>query len=104
MARGSSFNWVLSKNPGNKSVAKSPFNIHSHHIAQKKFLQLTIQDGPGGEFDQNKLPQYLYTKSVSTYPIIQPPDKRDGDPICDHFRVKLGVNHVLLCLCDGCNW
>jgi hypothetical protein len=44
-----------------------------------------------------------YGLSHSTYP-MRTPDARDGDPICDSFRVRTFINGAVVCIADGCNW
>jgi hypothetical protein len=31
-------------------------------------------------------------------------DRREGDPICDHWSARLYNNCSIVCICDGCNW
>lgn len=40
----------------------------------------------------------------SLYPYIQARASRDGDPICDSFRVHVYDNATVWCIADGCNW
>jgi hypothetical protein len=35
---------------------------------------------------------------------MRTPDARDGDPICDSFRVRTFINGAVVCIADGCNW
>jgi hypothetical protein len=45
-------------------------------------------------------------QSISTYPlkIGSNPPVREGDPICDQFRLTHFESRTLLALADGCNW
>lgn len=104
IARGSSFNWVLDKHPANRSVSKNAFNIKSLSVKEKPTVHLFTLDGPDTQTDNNFLPDYIYCNSISTYPIVTPPNKRDGDPICDHYHVKVHTDRIYVCIADGCNW
>lgn len=41
---------------------------------------------------------------ISLYPYIPERKARDGDPICDSFRVHAHDNGTVWCIADGCNW
>jgi len=60
--------------------------------------------GPYG----NENPAYEFTRSygctISTYPHYPTYTSREGDPICDSYRIHTYENSVLVCLADGCNW
>ena len=43
-------------------------------------------------------------RTISSYPHLPGYKRREGDPICDMFRVKLYDSRVLVALADGCNW
>jgi len=61
-----------------------------------------------GPYNTNENPSYEFTRSygctVSTYPYYPNHASREGDPICDSYRIHTYENGVLVCLADGCNW
>eukprot|EP01120_Amphizonella_sp_Union-15-10_P009396 TRINITY_DN3542_c0_g1_i2.p1 TRINITY_DN3542_c0_g1~~TRINITY_DN3542_c0_g1_i2.p1 ORF type:complete len:403 (+),score=81.80 TRINITY_DN3542_c0_g1_i2:97-1305(+) len=73
----------------------------------KKLLQnkkIVTISGPGLE----EIPAYDFTRAcgstISTYPFYPDNSSREGDPICDSFKVQTHENGVLFCVTDGCNW
>jgi hypothetical protein len=46
----------------------------------------------------------VFAQTVSTYPYRIKESKREGDPICDHFNMKVYENRVLVAVADGCSW
>lgn len=47
---------------------------------------------------------YASAKSLSLYPFCYGRPYREGDPICDYYRIELFSNAAILCVADGCNW
>lgn len=45
---------------------------------------------------------FVAARSISTYPTSD--NKREGDPICDFYYVRLFQNGTIFSLSDGCNW
>jgi hypothetical protein len=42
--------------------------------------------------------------ATSTYPFMEYKNSRDGDPICDQFRVMFAPRNTIVAMADGCNW
>jgi hypothetical protein len=53
-------------------------------------------ESPGGTFGNS------FGVSVSNYPATS--IGREGDPICDCYRVNTYQNALITLLCDGCGW
>jgi len=53
-------------------------------------------ESPGGSYG------HAYGVSVSNYPAKK--NGRDGDPICDCFRVNTYQNAIIAVIADGCGW
>lgn len=48
---------------------------------------------------------FVCGRSISTYPHVPGKPKRDGDPVCDSYRVQLLEESTLIAVVtDGCNW
>eukprot|EP01124_Arcella_intermedia_P015677 TRINITY_DN22241_c0_g1_i2.p1 TRINITY_DN22241_c0_g1~~TRINITY_DN22241_c0_g1_i2.p1 ORF type:complete len:322 (-),score=51.18 TRINITY_DN22241_c0_g1_i2:275-1240(-) len=45
-----------------------------------------------------------FASTTSTYPHYPNTTKREGDPICDSFRVHIHQELFIACIADGCNW
>eukprot|EP01121_Diplochlamys_sp_Union-15-3_P007951 TRINITY_DN2068_c0_g1_i1.p1 TRINITY_DN2068_c0_g1~~TRINITY_DN2068_c0_g1_i1.p1 ORF type:complete len:405 (+),score=66.34 TRINITY_DN2068_c0_g1_i1:92-1306(+) len=45
-----------------------------------------------------------YGTSISTYPSFPDNDLKQGDPICDSYRLQIHENGTLFVITDGCNW
>ena len=58
---------------------------------------------PTDKLKQNFSP-YFSAISSSTYPYNKQKEKRDGEPICDKYRVLVSPNCIITALADGCNW
>eukprot|EP00005_Dracoamoeba_jomungandri_P000321 CAMPEP_0174257412 /NCGR_PEP_ID=MMETSP0439-20130205/6548_1 /TAXON_ID=0 /ORGANISM="Stereomyxa ramosa, Strain Chinc5" /LENGTH=1170 /DNA_ID=CAMNT_0015340483 /DNA_START=326 /DNA_END=3838 /DNA_ORIENTATION=- len=47
----------------------------------------------------------VVARSISTYPrFLSDPGMRQGDPICDYFKIHTYQNGLVFCVCDGCGW
>mmetsp|Transcript_1556 Transcript_1556/g.5485 ORF Transcript_1556/g.5485 Transcript_1556/m.5485 type:complete len:745 (+) Transcript_1556:203-2437(+) len=46
----------------------------------------------------------FYGRSTSTYPYMESKKGREGEPICDQYRIQVTPNHVVMAVADGCNW
>jgi len=56
-------------------------------------------------FPKEVVEPWVCGRSISTYPHLPGKPARDGDPICDSFRIELlEENCVIAVVCDGCNW
>ncbi|EFA81250.1 protein phosphatase 2C-related protein [Heterostelium album PN500] len=53
--------------------------------------------------DERKYNDVICCKSGSSYP-KHFSGRRQGDPICDRFKVSIYRNNVIATLADGCNW
>eukprot|EP00028_Trichosphaerium_sp_Am-I-7-wt_P006291 CAMPEP_0168520060 /NCGR_PEP_ID=MMETSP0405-20121227/7721_1 /TAXON_ID=498012 /ORGANISM="Trichosphaerium sp, Strain Am-I-7 wt" /LENGTH=394 /DNA_ID=CAMNT_0008540787 /DNA_START=37 /DNA_END=1221 /DNA_ORIENTATION=- len=45
-----------------------------------------------------------YGSTISTYPHYPDNASREGDPMCDSYRIHTHKNGILFCVTDGCNW
>ena len=73
----------------------------SESVRQKQQHSATIQS------DVEDLIEFEDTfagRSTSTYPYMSKKGGRDGDPICDFFKVVLSPTDSIITVCDGCNW
>ena len=67
----------------------------------------TIFTGPHNpeEPGNNKEFAQSYAQSTSLYPCYSGHATREGDPICDSYRIHTYEHGtVVFCLADGCNW
>ena len=53
---------------------------------------------------EHSLGDYFYGRSTSTYPFMEYKNQREGEPICDQYRVNLSSTNSLIAVADGCNW
>lgn len=68
-------------------------------------LSYVMTKGSGFEEEEVKeVGDFLYGRSVSTYPIDSQTKRRDGDPICDQFCAQIFENRIIAAVADGCNW
>jgi len=95
---------------------KSVFHIHADEKKSydtipnwkiKKLAQnnkVVVISGPYGD----EVPDYEFTRAfgstISTYPHYPDNSSREGDPICDSFRIQAHENGTVFCVTDGCNW
>jgi len=47
---------------------------------------------------------HSFGMSVSTYPHPYDRQLRDGDPVCDSYRVHIARNYQVITVADGCGW
>lgn len=43
-------------------------------------------------------------RTCSTYPLVEDRSRRQGDPVCDRYRVEVARGRCVFALADGCNW
>jgi len=67
---------------------------------------LDVSTGPyDAQFPNDAVEPWICGRSISTYPHLPGKPQRDGDPICDSFRIELLEDNVVIAVvCDGCNW
>eukprot|EP00007_Cunea_sp_BSH-02190019_P007530 CAMPEP_0174232938 /NCGR_PEP_ID=MMETSP0417-20130205/3100_1 /TAXON_ID=242541 /ORGANISM="Mayorella sp, Strain BSH-02190019" /LENGTH=660 /DNA_ID=CAMNT_0015311073 /DNA_START=37 /DNA_END=2019 /DNA_ORIENTATION=- len=61
-------------------------------------------DGPDDHENEVMIHPIVFAQTVSTYPYRIKESKREGDPICDHFNMKVYENRLLVAVADGCSW
>ena len=54
--------------------------------------------------DEHKLDDFFHGRSTSTYPYMEYKKQREGEPVCDQYRVNLCPNNSIIAVADGCNW
>lgn len=54
--------------------------------------------------DEDYIPTLADGITISLYPYYADRASREGDPICDSFRIHVYENAMIWCLADGCNW
>jgi hypothetical protein len=102
----STLKFVL-ENSINQCIVDMPYQlpkIQLQHLSPLPFY-FSI-DGPDSANYQQR-PEYgsvCYYNSISTYPWIAAENRREGDPICDHFSLALAPNCFIFTICDGCSW
>jgi len=52
----------------------------------------------------HSFPPVFYGRSTSSYPYIEMKGGREGEPICDQYRVVCSPPITILACADGCNW
>jgi hypothetical protein len=73
-------------------------------IKQTPYVLLADINGPDELESEFSYCTAVCARTISSYPHLPGYRKREGDPICDAFRVKLYDTRVLVALADGCNW
>jgi len=114
LAKSNSGGWVKVTSPRSSALASSRsssfgmLGIHGEALCRVFGPQLTrLKDGSLSSVENPPLDtasQYVAAQSISTYPVTAQGDKRDGDPLCDHYFIELYPNRLLVALADGCNW
>jgi hypothetical protein len=76
-----------------------PTELPQHKVAPygKKTKVFTLSG-------ENAEKEFLSSLSVSTYPMLQDTNKREGDPIADKVACSITKNRVVVAVADGCNW
>jgi hypothetical protein len=116
IARESPFKWLL-EGPVKKCIVDLPSELPKIRLKDFDKKILFQADGPDRVFlnqetqpadtaiTTNTPPQHhpmIGYKSVSTYPIVD--SIRDGDPIADHYCIRVFKNRIYAVIADGCNW
>eukprot|EP01118_Nematostelium_gracile_P017645 TRINITY_DN7609_c0_g1_i2.p1 TRINITY_DN7609_c0_g1~~TRINITY_DN7609_c0_g1_i2.p1 ORF type:complete len:438 (-),score=113.86 TRINITY_DN7609_c0_g1_i2:4-1317(-) len=67
---------------------------------------LDFSSGPlDMQYPNDAVEPWISGRSISTYPFLPGKPQRDGDPICDSFKIELlEENCIVAVVCDGCNW
>lgn len=60
--------------------------------------------GPKGEDFVPEEYSQSFAQVISLYPMNMKLSIREGDPICDAYRVHTSDTGSIWCLADGCNW
>src|SRR5688500_13676170 len=47
---------------------------------------------------------HAYGRTTTTYPLDVESCIKQGDPICDSFRIQVNSNVTIFCIADGCGW
>ncbi|KYQ93896.1 protein phosphatase 2C-related protein [Tieghemostelium lacteum] len=91
---------------GNYSSKENGNNENGNINVHKMDDKIITIEGPNRELaeDQQSYKDSVYCKSGSSYPKHKVSGKRQGDPICDRFKVSIYRDRVLVVLADGCNW
>merc|ERR1712137_1175832 len=65
---------------------------------------LTFTTQVGTMEEEHRMASYFYGRATSTYPYLSYKEQREGEPICDQYRVFLTPTYALIAVADGCNW
>jgi len=82
-----------------QSLLKSLPKYQVHRAINKSLVQIK---GPNDNEDEESYKQMISARTISTYPRNH--GRREGDPVCDAFRIEAFANLVLAVVCDGCGW
>ena len=83
-------------------VPQLPLDPRITEKSKKAVTFYTICDSE--KVSNHELQGYFYGKSTSTYPYIEAKQSREGEPICDQYRVMFCPPISIIALADGCNW
>eukprot|EP00727_Mastigamoeba_balamuthi_P008086 m51a1_g3899 hypothetical protein (916) ;mRNA; r:98768-102696 len=111
-AKGAVKQWIASK-----SYQKLPYIKVAQQGIAAPVVAVVAGNDSGDVVTEQRWGDALYAKAVSNYPVAEQ-FVRDleagnplpqscyhmGDPVCDHYAVKVVGNRVVMALCDGCNW
>jgi len=70
----------------------------------KLFSNPVICSGPHPYYFTDGEFHTVFASTISTYPQYAYSNKREGDPVCDSFRIQIYPNFIVVCITDGCNW
>ena len=84
-----------------KYVPKLPLDSR---VSIKPAISCTFYTNVDEPEERHDFGSYFSGCSISTYPFLEYKRKRDGDPVCDQYRVYITPNHSIITLADGCNW
>lgn len=100
-------------------VPKGPPTIFHAHVTRKNLLadvdenlkikkvlsgDVAMLAGPRGSDNIPDDYSQAYAQVLSLYPLNLKSAIREGDPICDSYRVHTTETGSIWCLADGCNW
>jgi serine/threonine protein phosphatase PrpC len=98
-------------NKGNSDIHKS---AETHNLVQKmpnwrvqRFMlekSPVVIAGPYNKITPSTSFGHAYATTISTYPQMKGKRSREGDPVCDSYRVHTHENGVIACIGDGCGW
>ncbi|EGG21549.1 protein phosphatase 2C-related protein [Cavenderia fasciculata] len=88
-----------------QSSSSSSSSLSSSSIITHPIKPFTTLFGPRTDVpeDSQSYSNSIYCKSGSSYP-KHFTGRRQGDPICDRFKISIYREKVLVVLADGCNW
>lgn len=102
---------LIEINKGNSDIHKS---AESHNLVQKlpiwRLQRFMVEKPPvvnSGPYNKITPPTsfgHAFATTVSTYPQMRGKRSREGDPVCDSYRVHTHENGVIACIADGCGW
>lgn len=85
----------------NKLIAKIP----DWKLKKASFDSSCVQiSGPYSKQVPPSTFSHAYAQTISTYPQFVGKASREGDPICDSYRVHVHRCGTILCVSDGCGW
>ena len=70
----------------------------------KVFIEFYSKVAEGKECTHEDFLSYFYGRSTSTYPYVEEKQQREGEPICDQYRVLFSPSTTIVAIADGCNW
>lgn len=84
-------------------------NLLNELDSSKKIKRVLTGDvamlaGPKGEDLIPEEYSQAFAQVMSLYPLNVKVGTREGDPICDSYRIHTSDTGSLWCLTDGCNW
>jgi serine/threonine protein phosphatase PrpC len=106
------------ENPALTNISKGQSSIHKAAKEYKLYDKLPdhkikkwIQDKEpvtiAGPYNRQVPPTnfiHAFGITISTYPQYYGRKTRDGDPVCDSYRVQVHKNLQVICVADGCGW
>lgn len=74
------------------------------NVAEKPKVSVSLTTLITQKEKQHEIGDVFYGRSTSTYPYMESKKGREGEPICDQYRIQVTPNHVVIAVADGCNW
>ena len=94
----------------NNNNTENDDNCNNNEENQTDVENNNDNNGENNQIKENKvlikhdIANYLSARSISTYPFDKERGVREGDPICDQYKVILSKHRVIIAMSDGCNW
>ncbi|GAM18541.1 hypothetical protein SAMD00019534_017160 [Acytostelium subglobosum LB1] len=96
------------KDDNRVELLESTSSLSNSQIISNNLLPkpITTLIGPNAELpeDEQLFNSSVCCKSNSSYPKHAVSGRRQGDPICDRFKVSIYRDNIIATLADGCNW